>query len=57
MLSFGIPQALIPLAWLNGKREVLGVFRNRARVSVLVWGLVGLIVALNVFLLARVFGL
>ena len=57
MLSFGIPQALIPLAWLNSKREVLGVFRNRARVSVLVWGLVGLIVALNVFLLARVFGL
>ena len=57
VLSFGIPQALIPLAWLNGKREVLGVFRNRARVSVLIWGLVGLIVALNVFLLARVFGL
>jgi manganese transport protein len=56
VLSFGIPQALIPLAWLNGKREVLGVFRNRARVFVLVWGLVGLIVALNVFLLARVFG-
>jgi len=57
VLSFGIPQALIPLAWLNSKREVLGVFRNRARVSVVVWGLVGLIVALNVFLLARVSGL
>ena len=57
VLSFGIPAALIPLAWLNGKREVLGVFRNGARTSVLVWGLVCLIAALNVFLLARVLGL
>ena len=57
VLSFGIPQALIPLAWLNGRHDVLGVFRNRAVVSVPVWGLVGLITALNVFLLVRVFGL
>jgi len=57
VLSFGIPQALIPLAWLNGRRDVLGVFRNRAVVSVAVWGLVGLITTLNVFLLVRVFGL
>lgn len=57
VLSFGIPQALIPLAWLNGRRDVLGVFRNRAVVSVPVWGLVGLITTLNVFLLVRVFGL
>src|SRR5665213_1816240 len=54
VLSFGIPQALIPLAWLNGRRDVLGVFRNRAVVSVAVWGLVGLITTLNVFLLVRV---
>ena len=57
VLSFGIPQALIPLAWLNGRRDVLGVFRNRAVVSLPVWGLVGLITTLNVFLLVRVFGL
>lgn len=57
VLSFGIPQALIPLAWRNGRRDVLGVFRNRAVVSVPVWGLVGLITTLNVFLLVRVFGL
>ena len=57
VLSFGIPQALVPLAWLNGRRDVLGVFRNRAVVSLPVWGLVGLITTLNVFLLVRVFGL
>jgi hypothetical protein len=33
------------------------VFRNRAVVSLPVWGLVGLITTLNVFLLVRVFGL
>ena len=56
VLSCGIPQALIALAWLNAKRDVLGVFRNRAVVSVPVWGLVCLITALNVFLLIEVFG-
>lgn len=57
VLSFGIPQALIPLTWLTGKMDVMGSFRNRAAVSAPLWGLTVLIVALNVFLLVRVFGL
>jgi manganese transport protein len=56
ILSFGIPMALIPLAWLTGRASVMGEFRNRAGVSAVVWSLVFLIVALNLFLLTRVAG-
>jgi manganese transport protein len=57
ILSFGIPAALIPLAWLTGRTEVMGVFRNRPAASLPLWGLVVAITALNVFLLTRVFGI
>jgi manganese transport protein len=57
ILSFGIPAALIPLTWLTGKSDVMGAFRNRPAVSLPLWGLVGAITALNVFLLSQVFGL
>jgi manganese transport protein len=56
VLSFGIPQALIPLAWLTSRASVMGQFRNRLGVSALVWALVCLVVALNLFLLSRVVG-
>jgi manganese transport protein len=56
VLSFGIPLALIPLAWLTGRASVMGVFRNRFGISAVVWALVCLIVALNLFLLTRVAG-
>jgi len=48
--------ALIPLAWLTGRANVMGAFRNRVGVSAIVWALVCLIVALNVFLLAGMVG-
>jgi manganese transport protein len=57
VLSFGIPWALIPLGWLTARADVMGSFRNPLAVSVPVWGLVLLITALNVSLLARVVGL
>jgi manganese transport protein len=57
ILSFGIPAALIPLAWLTGRSEVMGVFRNRAAASLPLWGLVAAVTALNIFLLAQVFGI
>ena len=57
VLSFGIPQALIPLAWLTSRSGVMGPFRNPLSVSLPMWGLVLLITALNVSLLVRVFGL
>ena len=56
VLSFGIPQALVPLAWLTGKRDMMGEFRNPLPIALPVWGHVLLIGALNVFLLARVLG-
>ena len=57
VLSFGIPQALIPLAWLTGSERVMGPFRNRLGTSLLIWGLALGITALNLLLLARVLGL
>ena len=57
ILCFGIPQALIPLAWLTGRSNVMGPFRNRLSVSLPMWGLVILITGLNLWLLARLLGL
>jgi manganese transport protein len=57
VLSFGIPQALIPLVWLTGRSDVMGPFRNGVAIAVPLWGLVLLITALNALLLLRVFGL
>jgi manganese transport protein len=57
VLAFGIPQALIPLAWLTGRAEVMGAFRNRLAASLPIWGLVVVITALNVFLIVRVVGI
>jgi manganese transport protein len=57
VLSFGIPQALIPLAWLTGRASVMGALRNSLAVSLPVWGLALLITALNIALLVQVLGL
>ncbi|AXH95942.1 Nramp family divalent metal transporter [Ornithinimicrobium avium] len=51
LLSLGIPFALVPLVRLTGDRAVMGVFVNRACVSVVAWVVVALIVALNLALL------
>jgi len=50
-LSFGLPFALIPLAWFTARADLMGVLVNR-RSTTVVFGLVTLlIVALNIFLL------
>jgi manganese transport protein len=51
VLSFGIPFALIPLVLLTSKRDVMGEHVNRRLTTVVAFGLVGLITALNVFLI------
>jgi manganese transport protein len=38
VLSFGIPQALIPLAWLTGRSKVMGPFHNKLAAALPVWG-------------------
>jgi manganese transport protein len=55
VLSFGIPFALVPLVLLTRREDIMGSFRN-ARATTLAAGVVaGLIIALNLFLLAKTF--
>jgi manganese transport protein len=51
VLSFGIPFALVPLVLLTGRRDVMGVHVNRKLTSVIAYGVVGAITAMNVFLI------
>jgi manganese transport protein len=57
VLSFGIPFALIPLVMLTSRKDVMGVHVNRRLTTWLAWGMAALITVLNVFLLAKTFGL
>ena len=52
MLSFTLPFALVPLLILSGRRTLMGRFTNGRVTSVLGWLTVGLILGLNVVLLA-----
>jgi manganese transport protein len=55
VLSFGLPFAVIPLIWFTSRRRLMGPLVN-ARATVILSGLAAaLIVALNLFLLYRVF--
>ena len=54
VLSFGIPPAVIPLAWLTGRTSVMGTLRNGFAASLPVWGLALLITALNISLLVQI---
>jgi manganese transport protein len=53
VLSFGIPFALIPLVLLTSNREVMGVHVNGLATTIAAFAFGGLIVALNIFLLAQ----
>jgi len=53
VLSFTLPFALVPLLILCGRRGVMGAFTNGFVTSSLGWLTVGLILALNVVLLAQ----
>jgi manganese transport protein len=56
VLSFGIPFALIPLVVFTARRDLMGPLAN-GRLTTLAAGTVAaVIVALNVFLLAKTFG-
>ena len=57
VLSFGIPFALIPLVMLTSRRDVMGVHVNKPLTTWTAWVLAALITGLNVFLLAKTFGL
>jgi manganese transport protein len=57
VLSFGIPFALIPLVVFTSKREIMGVLVNAKATFAAAAVVAALISALNLFLLAQVFGL
>jgi manganese transport protein len=57
VLSFGIPFALVPLIWFTSRRDLMGALVNRRRTTVVAVLVAALIIALNIFLLAQVFGL
>jgi len=56
VLSFGVPFALVPLALLTRRREVMGDFVNRPATTAALGVVAGLIIALNVVLLWETFG-
>ncbi|HEX3605749.1 MAG TPA: Nramp family divalent metal transporter [Candidatus Dormibacteraeota bacterium] len=57
VLSFGIPFALVPLVVLTGRRSVMGDLVNRRTTTVAAGLVAGVIVGLNVVLLATTAGL
>jgi manganese transport protein len=57
VLSFGIPFALVPLVVLTGRRSVMGDLVNRRTTTVAAGLVTGVIVGLNVVLLATTAGL
>jgi manganese transport protein len=56
VLSFGIPFALIPLLLFTSRKRLMGSLVNTRRTIVAATVVTVLIVSLNVFLLAQVFG-
>ena len=56
VLSFGIPFALVPLVLLTRRADVMGELRNALADDAIAASVVaGLIIALNLFLLAKTF--
>ena len=56
VLSFGVPFALVPLMWLTRRRDVMGAQANHPLTTAAAGMTAALIIALNVFLLIRTFG-
>ena len=57
VLSFGIPFALVPLVMFTSRRDLMGSLVNRRATTIAACLLASLIIGLNLFLLARTFGL
>jgi manganese transport protein len=56
VLSFGIPFALVPLVRFTASHDVMGPLVNRRATTAAAAAVAGLIIVLNVFLLAQTFG-
>ena len=53
VLSFVLPFALVPLALLSARKDVMGELANSRITSVATWAITGLIIALNAILIAQ----
>ena len=51
LLSFGLPFAIIPLVVFTSQKKIMGVLVNRKITTILAWGVAGVIVALNLYLI------
>lgn len=56
ILSFGIPFALVPLVRFTSSRDVMGVLANAKATTAAATAVAGLIIGLNMYLLAQTFG-
>ncbi len=54
VLSFGLPFALVPLVRFSSDNELMGVLANGKGVTAAAWTASALVIALNVYLLAKV---
>jgi manganese transport protein len=53
LLSFGIPFALVPLALVTRRRDIMGVHVNRRATTLAMFGIAGAISLLNLFLIVQ----
>jgi manganese transport protein len=53
VLSFGLPMAIIPLVLFTRDKKLMGVLANRKITTLAAWAAAGLIIALNVYLIYR----
>ncbi|CAM3119676.1 Nramp family divalent metal transporter [Sporolactobacillus spathodeae] len=54
VLSFGIALAIIPLVIFTSKKSIMGSLVNKRLTTITAWGVTGVIVSLNVFLLTQI---
>jgi manganese transport protein len=57
VLSFGIPFALVPLVYFTARRDIMGALVNRRITTVAASLIAGVIIGLNIFLLAQTVGI
>ena len=55
VLSFGLPFAVIPLIQFTRRKDIMGELVNRPLTTRVAWVVVGLIIALNIYLLYQTF--
>jgi NRAMP (natural resistance-associated macrophage protein) metal ion transporters len=55
ILSFGIALAIVPLVLFTSKKRIMGTLVNRRLTTVTAWGITGIVVCLNVFLIYQTF--